>query len=969
MKNILMCLYFFFSFLPLASGQIPLMELLEKNLLILEKAQNPNGAFYPVNCLDKKMKTRCKSDRSLFFSGLIAESLSSVNHPKATAIHDEVINYLERQYHDQDGLLRYFEKDFHFYKIVKPDMDDNSVVYSALLSHGGVEKKELQKKYQELFKAGLIKTDIKRKKSKEVLKEAQYFATWLPPKKPFFDDIDLVVNANSLYGFALYNKDAQEKINLAPICETVNTVVSWSARKNFDDLTSDRSWILRKKSNYSQWYPSKYAVMYSLVRAHLTMGESSCLKSSYQKIRKHLLLKTSLGENIYDQALATAALSRITLKEKIRPDHLEVNLRKLAEDLEQEKYGKNPFYFFNIGYTGSIDLVRALLIEGIDHLLKNSERQPASKALAETEFMDQILSEQMEDGSFTALIIPSSPLYNIFVVMMYEYLGLSEEKKEITKALVEYIFTMQKSSGALAGYPEGPDHPGISTAGYIAAKIAGYPDEDPRMKKLELRIKELGGPLKSDMLTIPFMMMFSLYPVHTTFNTNLDRFLMRFDKSLPWVKVLLHPVLFLLDNGHNMVLPESKYPARIFKQPYSKYSKRVYSAKKQKDDKFIKWALENINPDGTFFDYTPTTVPMLMALSKFPSQKDLVMKGIETIESFQQKTKEGHLLQTPGEASIGETFYMANALLDVGINHKHPTIREAERYLLQHQLKTGGWGFSKNSIHFADSDDTSNAMYFLIRLDHLRGKKIRKEVFKALDWLLTLQNKDGGFGTWEATKGGLIGNLINRVANKKGLVMSESVFEHTARIVVCLSYLKNEKEKANKAYKRAYKWLLRQQNKDGSFAGTWFINYMFSTSMAMTALSTDVEAGEKAILKGMKYLKRKQSPDGGFGESPDSFLEKKAVYLDRSSWSQTGLVVSQLHTMDAITSCKYHEEMRGLLDTSYLYLRDESDGWTKTMDFTWTAVTFPKVEYLIYPYIQRMVPWQAYNMHLNTKCR
>jgi squalene cyclase len=400
------------------------------------------------------------------------------------------------------------------------------------------------------------------------------------------------------------------------------------------------------------------------------------------------------------------------------------------------------------------------------------------------------------------------------------------------------------------------------------------------------------------------------------------------------------------------------------------YARREGKPKAQKHKQFLKWALANINPDGTFFDYTPTTVPMLMALSTFPHQKELITKGITTIESFQEKTTKGHLLQTPGEASIGETFYVANALLDVGFAPDHEVIKKAEKYLNDHQLKTGGWGFSKNSIHFADSDDTSNAMYLMIRLDQARGKEIRPEVYKALTWLLTLQNIDGGFGTWERTNSRFIGNLINRFANKKGLVMSESVFEHTARIVVSLSYLRHTNQEAALAYKKAYKWLLKQQKKDGSFAGTWFINYMFSTSMALTALATDhTDRGEAAILKGIKYLVRNQSLSGGFGESPDSFLKGEAVHLKESSWAQTGLIVSQLHTMNTMNSCKYKTELKGLLDSSFLYLRDEKDSWTRNVDPNWTAVTFPKVEYLIYPYIQKMAPWQAYNMYLNTTCQ
>jgi hypothetical protein len=45
--------------------------------------------------------------------------------------------------------------------------------------------------------------------------------------------------------------------------------------------------------------------------------------------------------------------------------------------------------------------------------------------------------------------------------------------------------------------------------------------------------------------------------------------------------------------------------------------------------------------------------------------------------------------------------------------------------------------------------------------------------------------------------------------------------------------------------------------------------------------------------------------------------------------------------------------MKSILDGTYLFLRDEKDKWIQEMDQTWTAVTFPKVEYLIYPIIQK----------------
>jgi prenyltransferase beta subunit len=944
---------------------------LKAQIKSLENDQDASGAFYPINCLDKAMTKKCYSDASLFFTGLIAESFQDITHPAARSLKTSTVKYLAAQFKEQKGILRYYETRGKLYKIVKPDVDDNGIVLSILMNYPELaDQKLIDNKLPELYKNSVITNTFTKKGSKpEVTYSGKYLSTWMNPTRPFFNDIDLVVNFNGLLAFAKHNKRSAKKdqIDLSGVCSTVNQLMDWSKEDNFDDLISIRHWTKRQPKNYSQWYPSKYAVMYALVRAHIALGEESCIKASYQLVRKHLLTETFMG-NIYDKALATAAYARVLDYENLPKDDLGAMIQKIHQDLARNNLGVEPFFFYGaVGYTGSIPMVKTLLIEATATYLK-TERVPASAELEEKEFLKNILSEQMDDGSFTALIIPSSPLYNLFVIYMYEYLGQTEIKKPISKKLMEHVFSMQKSSGALAGYPEGPDHVGISTAGYVAGRIIGISENDPRMKKLQQRIMEMGGPQKSDMLTLPFLMIFSLSPYQTNLNTSIDDLFLKLNKTIPWVRVLIHPVLNIISSNQTRILSQEKYPHQIFSMPYEKYAKRQREPRKSKNDKFINWASASLNPDGTLFDYTPTTVPMLMALSNFPDKKAIVAQGIKTIESFQKETRPGQLLQTPGEASIAETFYIANAMLDVGHEHDHSSIRRAEKYLMDHQMKSGGWGFSKNSVHFADSDDTSNSMYFLIRLDQARGKKIRPEVFKALDWLLTLQNSNGGFGTWEKTRNGLIGHLINKVANKKGLVMAESVFEHTARIVVCLSYLKDHSAKAKKAYEDSYNWLLAQQKKDGSFAGTWFINYMFSTSMAMTALGTDLEKGDHAIKKAIKYLYRMQSPDGGFGESPDSFLEGKAVFLKNSSWAQSGLIVSQLHTLNMLTSCKYQPQMQSLLETTHLYLRDEKDGWLNHMDETWTAVTFPKVEYLIYPYIQRLVPWQAYNMHLTSIC-
>jgi hypothetical protein len=144
---------------------------------------------------------------------------------------------------------------------------------------------------------------------------------------------------------------------------------------------SIRNWTKRKKNNYSQWYPSKYAVMLALVRAHHEAAEDSCLDSSYTLIRNHLLKTQDFAGNVYDQAMATSAVARIIKYEKLPKESLKVHIQKLHEMIKNKQYGKHPFFFYGaVGYTGSIPILKAILIEATSILLSSEGIRHQSKS-------------------------------------------------------------------------------------------------------------------------------------------------------------------------------------------------------------------------------------------------------------------------------------------------------------------------------------------------------------------------------------------------------------------------------------------------------------------------------------------------------------------------------------------------------------------------------------------------------------
>jgi squalene-hopene/tetraprenyl-beta-curcumene cyclase len=244
--------------------------------------------------------------------------------------------------------------------------------------------------------------------------------------------------------------------------------------------------------------------------------------------------------------------------------------------------------------------------------------------------------------------------------------------------------------------------------------------------------------------------------------------------------------------------------------------------------------------------------------------------------------------------------------------------------------------------------------------------ELTARIHLGLEWLLGLQNKDGGFGTWERET--LLSKVLRKTMSLKGksnLVFSESVTEHSARIVVNLSQFQNDDLKYKRAYDRGVQWLLKQQNDDGSYSGAWFVDYLFGTAMVTNALGTASDRPEvaSAIEKALNFILSHQQADGGFSESPESFTLGKSIALPgASSPAQTALVVTQLMSFLEHEHYAHLAMLRPPLERAVSFLKrtQQADGiWH---DQTWTGVTFPKLEYSIYPYVQEMSPAQAIGM-------
>lgn len=174
----------------------------------------------------------------------------------------------------------------------------------------------------------------------------------------------------------------------------------------------------------------------------------------------------------------------------------------------------------------------------------------------------------------------------------------------------------------------------------------------------------------------------------------------------------------------------------------------------------------------------------------------------------------------------------------------------------------GGWGWSDLSGSVPDGDDTSGALVAFHVLTH---GDYAPEVGKGIEWLLGLQNNDGGMPTFCKGWG--------------KLPFDRSSADISAHAFLAFSLWKETlppalKERTEKGAKRLLTWMKTNMTADGYWTPLWFGDQdasdekspVYGTATAVDYLLTsgDTAASELAQ-RGIAYLLSVQNEDGGWG--------------------------------------------------------------------------------------------------------
>src|SRR5437867_5433863 len=162
-------------------------------------------------------------------------------------------------------------------------------------------------------------------------------------------------------------------------------------------------------------------------------------------------------------------------------------------------------------------------------------------------------------------------------------------------------------------------------------------------------------------------------------------------------------------------------------------------------------------------------------------------------------------------------------------------------------------------------------------------KRMEVAVRRGIQWLLSMQNRDGGWGAFDRDNDRKF--LCNIPFADHNAMIDPSTADVTARVMECLGRFGWPAD--HPAIRRAVEFLTKDQTEDGSWFGRWGANYVYGTSGVLRALETVSLTAQDYCQRAVAWLRAVQKPDGGFGESLRSYELPTTKGNGNSTASQT----------------------------------------------------------------------------------
>jgi squalene-hopene/tetraprenyl-beta-curcumene cyclase len=601
---------------------------------------------------------------------------------------------------------------------------------------------------------------------------------------------------------------------------------------------------------------------------------------------------------------------------------------------------------------------------------------------------EALISLQTEAGYWLFELEADCTISAEYIMMMH---FLDEIDEQLSAKIAVYLRAHQAEHGGWPLYYGGAFDISCSVKAYYALKLAGDDPDEPHMVRARRAILEHGGAARSNVFTRIALAQFEQVPWRAVPYIPVEIMLLprwfpfHIDRVSYWSRTVMVPLFILCTHRARARNPRGVDIRELFITPPEQ--ERHYFRLPPDRDGWLAMCFRVLDHIGRAIDPLVPRVLRERATRRaeqwvherlngedglgaiFPAMvnalESMVLRGVAADDPRRVTAKRAlQKLLVDNDSSaycqpcVSPIWDTALAALAMQCSGEKSAVAAADRsldWLMERQLLDepgdwqiqrpslpgGGWAFQFGNSHYPDLDDTAVIAWAMCRASE--PSRYAARLTRALDWLVGMQSRNGGFAAFDADNTHYNLNYIPFADH--GALLDPPTSDVTARVVAALAVAKRPQDMP--ALERAIAFLRAEQTAEGCWFGRWGTNYIYGTWSVLIAFAhAGIGPDDSAVQRAVGWLEAHQNVDGGWGESNDTYLrppragepsddDRTASNPYQTAWALLALLAAGGGRSDAV---------RGGIE--YLWRTQQDDGlWS---DPTYTAPGFPRVFYLKY---------------------
>src|SRR6516165_4100573 len=603
---------------------------------------------------------------------------------------------------------------------------------------------------------------------------------------------------------------------------------------------------------------------------------------------------------------------------------------------------------------------------------------------------DFLFSHQQPEGYWCGELEADTTLESDYIAI-HTLLGTGNRSR--MEQAVPQILRHQNEDGGWPIYAGGPSNISASVKAYFALKIMGFSPDHPALERARLRILAMGGATECNTFTKIYLCFLGQYdwqavpaiPPELVLFPNW--FWFNLYEISSWSRAILVPLSIAYAKKPFKKLPPEMGIDELFiggrhgKHLHLKWDEKKLSwrnfflvlnrlihfcerfnirpLRSRAIKKAEQWMLERLEMSDGLGAIYPGIMNSIIALRCLGYSLDdpQVIRAMDEFEKLGIEEETTFRMQ-PCMSPVWDTAYAIFALAESGVSATDPRLVQPSEWMLNKQVtrkgdwcvknrnaEPAGWYFEFNNEFYPDVDDTAMVLLALSKVKTSNESYHDKSVQRALDWILSMQCKNGGWASFDKDNDRMVFQYVPFADHNA--MLDPATVDITGRVLECLAMYGYSMKDAS--VRRGVEFIKRQQEPDGSWFGRWGVNYNYGTMQVLRGLEAiGMDHNEPEVQQAAEWIRMMQNPDGGWGETCGSYDDPNTKGVGPSTASQTAWAVMGLLAANDTRSDSLQRGIAYLLQTQH---RDGS--WNETL---YTGTGFPRVFYLEYHMYRQYFP-------------